>query len=42
MELTQVDSMIESSQIHSVRIPGMDEERNIVVIRPKPELTFIR
>ncbi|HUX21349.1 MAG TPA: 16S rRNA (guanine(527)-N(7))-methyltransferase RsmG [Spirochaetia bacterium] len=41
-ELSRVGSLIESSEIHPVRVPGMDEERNIVVIRPKPELTSIR
>jgi 16S rRNA (guanine527-N7)-methyltransferase len=37
-ELEQIEALIESSTIHPVAVPGMEEERNIVVIRPKPEV----
>jgi len=33
-ELAAIQALIRSSRIHPVTVPGLDEERNIVVMRP--------
>jgi 16S rRNA (guanine527-N7)-methyltransferase len=41
-ELGAIEKLVDSFEVHPVSIPGMEEQRNIVVIRPKPGEPAIR